>query len=120
MISGFLIDEQLHTWWPGAIRRLQPHLNVLCVGDPGAPPKQTLDPAILEWGETNQTILVTDNRSTLPRHLAEHVAAGHHVPGVFMVDPDLSIHILASELSLIEGASLPDEYQDQIRYVPIT
>ncbi len=37
-----------------------------------------------------------------------------------MVDPDLSIHILASELSLIEGASLPDEYQDQIRYVPIT
>jgi hypothetical protein len=56
----------------------------------------------------------------MPGHLAMHNAQGRHVLGIFLIDPTLSIAELANDLALIEGASLPDEYQDQIRFLPLT
>jgi hypothetical protein len=51
----------------------------------------TLDPEILIWCEKYDCVLVTDNRSTMPVHLAEHVNDGHHVPGIFLLNPNMSI-----------------------------
>jgi hypothetical protein len=64
-------------------------------------------------------MLVTNNRRTMPRHLADHLAAGRHVPGIVMLDDDLGIGGNFDELLLIAGASLPDEFRDQIIYLPI-
>jgi hypothetical protein len=100
MNEGFLLDEQLPAWWRGVIRRLQPQLR------------------ILDWCEMNNYYLLTNNRSTMPGHLADHNARGRHVPGIFMVDPATSITDLANDLSLIEGAAFPGEYQDQFRHLP--
>ena len=117
---GFLLDESLPKWWRAAINHGQPHLRVWRVGDPGAPPLRSPDRSILECCETNNFLLLTDNRHTMPQHLAYHVAQGQHIPGIFVVDPGIDINEVANDLSLIEGASLPDEYQDQVRYLPIT
>lgn len=81
---------------------------------------QSPDPLLLEWCERNNFILLTDNRKSMPQHLADHMAQGRHVPGIFVVDPTRNTDDLADELDLIDGASLPREYQDQIRYLPIT
>lgn len=64
-------------------------------------------------------MLVTNNRRTKPQHLADHLAAGRHVPGIVMLDDDLGIGGNIDELLLIAGASLPDEFRDQIIYLPI-
>ncbi|HKI33060.1 MAG TPA: hypothetical protein VKA46_14510 [Gemmataceae bacterium] len=120
MNFGFLLDENLPVWWRPTITRLQPHLRVLCVGEPGVPPLRSPDPVLLAWCELNTSYLLTNNRRSMPGHLAAHNAQGHHVPGIFSVDPRLDITDLANELALIEGASLPDEYQDQIRNLPLT
>jgi hypothetical protein len=116
----FLLDEHLPPWWRSTIRRLQPQLTIWAIGDPGAPPRQSTDPLLLEWCEAHDCILLTNNRSTMPGHLTAHVAQGRHVPGIFIVDPALSINQVADALSLIHGASLPNEYQDQFRHLPIT
>jgi hypothetical protein len=93
-------------------------LDVVRVGDDAVLPLGTLDPVILRWGEENGRILVSFDKSTLPRHLAEHLAAGHHCPGIFMVSgssrpPDiLEFRVLAAH------ASDAAEWQDTIRYVP--
>jgi hypothetical protein len=120
MSYGFLLDEHLPLWWRAALLRRQPHLRVWRVGDPGAPALHSPDPVILEWCEMNGFMLVTNNRRSMPQHLADHEARGRHVFGIFVASPALSFDDLATDLSLIEGASLPDEYLDQIRFLPIT
>jgi Domain of unknown function (DUF5615) len=115
---SFLLDEQLPKWWRSAIVRLQPHLRVWKIGDLGAPALESSDPELLRWCEQNSCFLVTNNRRSMPAHLAGHVASGNHVPGVLVVNPDRNIKDVADVLSFIEGASLPGEYEDQIRHLP--
>lgn len=119
MIDGFLLDENLPKWWRRAIIGLRAQIVVWAVGDGAAPPLGTLDPAILDWCERFRFALVTDNRRTMPRHLADHVAAGRHVPGIFLVGPKFSIHDLVDELHMIFEASRPYEFQDRIEKLPL-
>jgi hypothetical protein len=120
MNPSFLLDEQLPKWWRKQILHLQPQLSIWRIGDPPAPELGTLDPVILEWCETQDAFLVTNNRTSMPTHLADHVERGRHVPGIFVVDPGRNIVSLADDLALIEGASFPDEFRDQIQYLPLT
>lgn len=46
--------------------------------------------------------------------------AGTPRTGIFVVDPGMHIVAVANELSLIDGASLPDEFRDTISYLPLT
>jgi hypothetical protein len=119
MIRGVLLDEHYYEWWPGAITAAIPWLDVRSVDDPDVPATGTKDPQILEWLEANQFILVTNNRSTMPGHLADFNARDRHVPGIFIAVSNFDIHLLAGELEMILGASLPGEFQDQIRFLPL-
>ena len=94
-------------------------LVVWAVGDEGAPPKGTLDPEILIWCEEYGFVLVTNNRTSMPPHLAEHLALGRHIPGIFILNPNMSIGETMSELILIALASVDDEYQDYISHLPL-
>jgi Domain of unknown function (DUF5615) len=120
MTIRYLLDEHLPKWWRREIVVREPGLEVWRVGDLLAPPLRSSDPVILEWCETHGFVLVTNNRKSMPQHLADHCAKGRHVPGIFVVDPGLNINELAEDLILIAAASLEQEYQDQIRYLPMT
>jgi hypothetical protein len=56
----------------------------------------------------------------MPVHLADHLATGHHVPGIFILNPKFSVGQNLDELLLIAEASFEDDYQDQIIHLPIT
>lgn len=114
-IAGFLFDENiLHR----AIRKLlqAQGINISCwvVGDGGAPAIGAPDPELLKWIEANNCMLVTRNHASMPKHLRDHLMAGGHVPGIIVLKHRLAAWQMAEELILIWGASLPDEYQDQI------
>jgi len=115
----YLLDENM----PHAVRDQlllrEPEMQVLVVGDEMAPALGTPDPMILEWIERNGYILITRNRRTIPEHLREHLAAGHHVPGIFLVRRRFSLGQLIDDLLLIRRASKPGEYQDRIEYLPL-
>ena len=67
----YLIDENVDPTYTHQLRRLSPDLFTIAVGDITAPPKGTLDPEILLWCEDNRCILVTNNRKSMPVHLAD-------------------------------------------------
>jgi Domain of unknown function (DUF5615) len=120
MALKYLMDENVMPMYATQLRRQRSDLGVRAVGEVGAPPKSTLDPEILIWCEEYDFMLVTNNRKSMPVHLADHLAQGHHVPGILILNPDLSIGQNLEELLLIADGSLENEYQDQIVYLPIT
>lgn len=54
----------------------------------------------------------------MPRHLADHLATGRHIPGILTVNLNEAVATLAEWLKDIAELSLPDEYRDRIEYVP--
>lgn len=116
----YLLDENVTPVFRTELLKREPRLIVWKVGDPGAPSWGTDDPTILRWCEKNCFILVTNNRKTMPEHLSVHIEKGGHIPGIFELNPNMSIGETLDELLLIWGASDPQEYQDLVIYLPLS
>ena len=93
-------------------------IDAVWVGDPPDLPLGTDDGAILLWAERKGRILLTEDVHTMPGHLAAHLQAGHHSPGVFIISVGCSIGQLVSCLELVAHPGDPAEYADTITYVP--
>ena len=76
----FLLDENTHGAIPDAIRRFNRvgpvQVDVIRVGEADGPPLGIQDDELLIWCEANGQILVSEDVTTLPGHLAAHLAAG--------------------------------------------
>lgn len=119
MTLKLLLDENVNLLYQTQFLQRNPELVMWAIGTPGAPPKSTLDPEILCWCEENNFLLVTNNRKSMPVHLADHIAEGRHVPGILILSANLSIGETLDELTLIARAAFDDEYQDQIVNLPL-
>lgn len=119
MSLKYLSDENVASVYQTQLRRREPYLVIRAVGDPGCPPKGTLDPEILIWCEEHGFVLVTNNRTSMPTHLTDHIAEGRHIPGIFILNPSWSIGENLEELILIALASEENEYQDRIVHLPL-
>lgn len=115
----YLIDENVGPAIANHLKRLQPNVMVFKIGDEGSPPIGAPDPDILLWLEQTGFTLVTRNRKSMPRHLQVHIEAGHHVPGIFTLKPKCSFKDVVDDLLFIWEVAEPDEYQDQIVYIPL-
>lgn len=71
MVIRYLLDEHFNPAYRSQLVRREPELVVRIISDLDAPSKGTLDPEILIWCETNEFILVTNNRKSMPGHLAD-------------------------------------------------
>ncbi|MCS7282599.1 MAG: DUF5615 family PIN-like protein [Anaerolineae bacterium] len=115
----YLLDEHIPRAVQRQLRRRDLRIEVLAIGDPGAPAAGTPDPTILTWIEENGYILITENRRTLPAYLAAHFAAGRHIPGLFWLRPGTSIGEIVEELYLIWQSCTAEEFLDQTLYLPL-
>ncbi len=86
----YLLDENVDPAFRKGLLNREPSMIVWKIGDPGVPPKGTKDPAILDWCEHNTFILVTNNRASMPEHLADHIRNGQHIPGIIGLNPNMS------------------------------
>ncbi len=120
MSIQYLLDEHISPLYRTQLVRREPELIVRIIGDPDAPPKGTLDPEILIWCEIHNFILATNNRKSMPKHLADHLNQGRHIPGISIMDLRQNISEIIEELLLIYGVSNEYEYQDRIEYLPLT
>jgi hypothetical protein len=122
MALRFLLDEHLGGPLWHAIQRHNLRggllLDVLRVGDPADLPLGSDDPAILLWAERDDRILITEDVHTMPGHLAAHLQAGHHSPGVFVIALGCSLAQLVGHLELVAHAGQPADYENQITYIP--
>lgn len=118
-VIQYLLDENVTPVLRTALHQECPDMVLWYVGEAGVLHKGTLDPEILVWYEQNETILVTNNRASMPVHLQDHLTKGRHIPGVFVLNMKMSIRQTVEELSFIWKLAEPDMYIDQIRFMPI-
>jgi len=114
----FLLDENEPPRLKAAPLRFNPSIDVLRVGDPGAPPLGTPDPDVLRHLELSQRMLITSNRTSMPAHIEEHRAAGGHLWGLLWVRPRTPVGRLAQDLYLVWVASEAEEWVDHLGWIP--
>ncbi|MBC7855212.1 MAG: hypothetical protein IAF94_17415 [Pirellulaceae bacterium] len=93
-------------------------LDVLRVGETGAPPYGTADPQLLQAAAELDRILISGDKKTMPMHLADFLAAGKSSPGLLMIRGDPSIPQLVEWLEAIATECSADEYGDTVSWVP--
>lgn len=114
----FLLDEHLPQAIIGATLDHDEAINIILVGSKDAPLIGTLDPDLLLFCEGERRVLVTNNRKSMPGHIADHLAADHHHWGVFKLRKNVSIGELAAELHLYWEASEAEEWIDREIWIP--
>ena len=122
MAPRFAFDENLR----GALwnlvarhnRKGELTVDVVRVGDVGVVPLGTKDPELLRWAELEGRILVSEDRRTMSKHLADHLAAGHHSPGVMTLKVQVPLRSVLDFLVVAAHATEPDEWADANWFVP--
>lgn len=100
----------------GLIRR-KPDVDIVRVQDVGLSGAD--DPAVLEWAAQQKRVLVSHDVSTLSKYAHERVAARQRMPGLFEVSTSLSLGRVIDDLLLIVECSFEDEWEGQVRYLPL-
>lgn len=113
-----LLDENLSPALREALRRHDPDIDVLRVGDSNAPALGTLDPDILVYLEQHQRALITDNRASMPGHVRDHIAAGGKHWGIFTIRPRAPLAEIIESVILLCEASSAEEWQNAMRWIP--
>lgn len=119
---GFVLDENLRGRLWQAIQRHNARgidtVDVVRVGDLTGLPLKSVDPDILDWAEREGRILISKDRKTLGRHLADHLAKGHHSPGIFLIRRRSKLPPIVAFLALVAYTSNASEWQDSIEHIP--
>jgi hypothetical protein len=113
----FATDENFNGRILAGLQARLPKLDVVRVQDTKM--YQAPDPKLLEWLADEQRILLTHDVKTIPRYVYERVKLGQVVPGVIEVHYDTPIGQAIDELEILIGASLPEDFENQVKYVPI-
>lgn len=120
--ARYLMDEHLrgHLWDAITNYNAKPgNLPIIAVrvGDPPDLPLGTDDLSILRWAEREACILVSCDRTTMTAFFREHLQAGGHSPGLFILATRFSIPQAIEFLVLAAHVAEPWEWQDQINYI---
>ena len=113
----FLADENFNGKLLVALRARLIELDVIRVQDTdriGVP-----DPELLQWAATQQRILLTHDVLTLAGNAFNRVRGGLPMPGIIEVRITQSIGATIDELILLIEASRPEEFENQVRYIPL-
>jgi hypothetical protein len=122
MLSRYVLDEHLRGLLWHALQQQNAGgahpIDVVRVGDSPDLPLGTGDPTVLLWAEREGRILVTRDVKTMRGHLAAHLQAGHHSPGVFLIRRQATLPEVVDHLVLVAYAGDPAAVRDQAQYIP--
>ncbi|AFY47439.1 hypothetical protein Nos7524_1564 [Nostoc sp. PCC 7524] len=95
----------------------QPHLDLLRVQDVGL--RQVDDPAILAWAASNERILLTHDRATMPEFAYERLVRGELMAGLFVVNDRMPTRQAIDELLLLVDYTEQAEWKGSVLYLPL-
>lgn len=110
-------DEDFNNRIVRGLLRRQPDLDILRAQDAGLAGKSDED--VLAWAASEGRILITHDVTTMRQTAYDRVAAGLPMPGVFEVSQDVSIGRALDEILLLVLCSDQDEWQGQVRFLPL-
>jgi Domain of unknown function (DUF5615) len=110
-------DEDFNNRILRGLLRRSPDLGIVRVQDAGLIGKG--DAEVLGWAATQGRVLLTHDITTMKQHADDRIAAGLTMPGVFVVGQEMPIGQAIEEILLIAEYSLEDEWEGQIRFLPL-
>jgi predicted nuclease of predicted toxin-antitoxin system len=113
----FLADENFNGKLLTGLLNALSELDVIRVQDTdkaGSP-----DPKLLAWAAEQNRILLTHDVQTLAGFAYDRVRAGVPMPGIIEVRISASMGIIIDELVLLITASTAEEFENQVRYIPL-
>lgn len=113
----FATDENFDGRIVNGLRTRLPDLDVVRVQDTEM--YQSPDDKLLIWLADEGRILLTHDVRTMPRFVYERVHAGQPVPGVIEVHKDTPIGVALDELEIIIVAGTSEDFENQVKYIPI-
>lgn len=113
-----LTDENFdHDILRGLCIRFSGEIDLLvsrAVGLPGVG-----DPQLRAWATSDERILLTHDRNTIPKHAYQRVINAEPMPGVFVVPQALPVGKAIEELIMIMQCSEQSEWQNVVQYIPV-
>lgn len=113
----FLTDENFNADVTRGLLLRAPHLDLVRVQDVGL--QGVEDPDVLTWAPNNGRIVLTHDRSTMPKFAIERIKRRSPVTGLFVVSDRRPVGETIEELLLIDGCSESTEWDGQIVYLPL-
>jgi hypothetical protein len=110
-------DEDVNNNILRGLLRRKPELDIVRVQDAGL--SGTDDPAVLDWAAREGRVLLTHDVSTMTRYAYDRVRAGLPMPGLFEVSRAIPIGRAIDDILLLAACSLEDEWEGQVRYLPL-
>ena len=110
-------DEDFNNRILRGLRRRTPSLDLVRAQDAGSIGCE--DPEVLEWTATEGRVLLTHDSSTTSEFAYERIKNGFAMPGIFDISQDMPIGQAIEEILLIAMASFEDEYERQVRHLPL-
>jgi hypothetical protein len=98
----FLADENFNGRIVRGLLRRLPELDIVRAQDLEAL-YQAIDPVVLQWAADEQRVVLSHDISTMP--------------GLFEVHSDLPVGQAIEDLVLLAEASLPGEWEGQVRFL---
>ena len=77
------------------------------------------DPDVLAWAASEGRVLLAHDTQTMRGFAYERVISSQTMPGVFLLPWPYQIGLVIDELELLAGASLDNEWDNQVRYLPL-
>lgn len=113
----FAADENFNNDIVRGLLRRKPDLDIVRIQDIGLSGAD--DPAVLEWAAQQNRVLLTHDVTTITKYAYDRSRAGKHMPGVFEVSRSASIGEVIEDILWLAGCSLDDEWEGQVRYLPL-
>jgi predicted nuclease of predicted toxin-antitoxin system len=112
----FLADENFDGRIITGLIQREPTLDLVRVQDAGLSGAD--DPTILVWAAGEERLLLTHDRKTVPGFATQRVQRGERMPGVVVIATTGSLQVAIDAILLLNGASLPGEWEGQVLTVP--
>ncbi len=113
----FLADENFNGKLLAALRTALPKIDVVRVQDTNM--SASPDPELLEWAAAKNRIVLTHDVHTLAGFAYDRVRQGLLLPGIIEIKISQSIRATVDELVLLIEASTPQEFENQVHYIPL-
>ncbi|BAZ10052.1 hypothetical protein NIES4071_18660 [Calothrix sp. NIES-4071] len=113
----FLADENFNNQIVRGVLRRNPDVDIVRVQDVGL--SEADDPTVLEWAAQQGRIVLTHDVATMTDFAYQRVLAGLSMPGLFEVSRRVPVGLVIEEILLIAECSLEDEWEGQVRFLPL-
>jgi hypothetical protein len=113
----WVADENYNNDILRGLRRRQPEIDIVRIQDVGL--SGIDDPTLLEWAAQEGRVLLTHDAATITHYAYERIKAGKPMPGVFEVSRSVPLSMAIDDLILLTECSLENEWEGQVRYLPL-